>query len=176
MAVDSQRRAVGPHNIAYVDAVTKADICKTLDIDELGAAPQAGVRHRHRELPGLRRGSTDHRLYRRPRGGREDLHSPRCESPRAGSLPVAAMPAPPQRGLFDSAELPDDHSPKCCDTRGAATVAAGLVVGGRWRSARAHRRSGGFGRRDAGQRLFAGQIEDPTLAPTNARRWFCGTR
>ena len=38
----------------------------------VGAAAQAHVWHRHRDLVGLPRGAADHRLYREPRGDQED--------------------------------------------------------------------------------------------------------
>ena len=40
----------------------------------LNAAPQTRLRHRHRDLCGLRRRAADHRLHRRPRGDQEDSH------------------------------------------------------------------------------------------------------
>ena len=47
--------------------------------DDLGAAPEAGLRDRYRDLPGLRRGGANHRLYRGSRRHREDPHPPGCE-------------------------------------------------------------------------------------------------
>lgn len=41
------------------------------------------------------------------------------------------------------------------------------------KSSRVYWRSDGFGRPDTGQRLLFGQIDDPTLAPTNAGKCFC---
>jgi len=40
-----------------------ADSGRTLGLDDLGAAPETGVQHRHRDLPGLWWGSADHRLH-----------------------------------------------------------------------------------------------------------------
>ena len=60
--------------------------------DDLGAAPQAGVRDRHRDLPGLRRGDADHRLHRGPGGHREDPRPPGCESVGTRSHPAASLP------------------------------------------------------------------------------------
>ena len=48
-----------------------------------------------------RRGSADHRLHWGPCSDREDTHPPGFESRRAPSYSVAALPAPPQWGLFD---------------------------------------------------------------------------
>jgi len=41
----------------------EADTGRTPCRDDLGAAPQAGFRDRHRDLSGLRRGDTDHRVH-----------------------------------------------------------------------------------------------------------------
>lgn len=70
--------------------------------DDLGTAPQAGLRHRHRDLLGLRRCSADHRVHRRRARDREDSRPPGRES--VGVRGPEALPsrAPPQRGLFDA--------------------------------------------------------------------------
>jgi hypothetical protein len=57
---------------------------------DLGATPQACLRNRYPDLPGLRWGSADHcrnvePLHRRPSGHREDPRPPRCDS--AGVTP-----------------------------------------------------------------------------------------
>ena len=59
-------------------------------LDDLVAARQTRLRHRHRDLSGLRRGAADHRLHRRPRGDQEDSYPPRHQRPFRSSLPVAA--------------------------------------------------------------------------------------
>jgi len=119
-----------------------ADTGRTPRRDELGATPQTGFRYRHRDLPGLRRGSPDHRLHRGSRGGRKDIHPSRCESRRVGSLPVAALRgAAPARAVRLSGRI--QRRPL-----GAATPAARP----RWRLA-------GFGRRDATQRRLASRSD-----------------
>ena len=57
-----------------------ADAGRTPRRHDLGAAPQAGLWHGHRDLPGLRRGRANPRLHRRPGGDREDPCPPGCES------------------------------------------------------------------------------------------------
>jgi len=59
---------------------------------DLGTAPETSLRHRHRDLPGVRRGGADHRQHRGPRGDREDPHPPRYERRRVRSFPAAAVP------------------------------------------------------------------------------------
>ncbi len=54
-----------------------ADTGRTPRLDDLGTAPETGVQHRHRDLPGLRWGGADHRLHRGPGSDREDPHPPR---------------------------------------------------------------------------------------------------
>src|SRR5690606_9817774 len=43
----------------------------------MGAAPQAGIRHRHRDLPALRRPAAGHRQHRGARNDRADSRAPR---------------------------------------------------------------------------------------------------
>ena len=57
----------------------------------LNAAPQTRLRHRHRDLCGLRRGAADHRLHRRPRGDQEDSHPHRQQKRSCRTRPVAAL-------------------------------------------------------------------------------------
>jgi hypothetical protein len=60
----SQRFAAGQGRSAWHDGgFGGADTGRAPGLDDVGAAPQAGLRHRHRGLPGLRRGSADHRRY-----------------------------------------------------------------------------------------------------------------
>jgi hypothetical protein len=61
------------------------------------AAPKPGLWHRYRDLPGLRRGSKDHRLYRRP-GDREDSSLLAAKAAEPQALIRPPIRAPPQRG------------------------------------------------------------------------------
>ena len=66
-----------------------ADTGRTPRGDDVGAAPEAGVRHRYPHLRGLWRGGSDHRLHRGSAGDREDPRSPGQEDHRLTSLPPA---------------------------------------------------------------------------------------
>jgi len=59
--------------------------------DDLGAAAQTPLRHRHRDLFGLRRGAADHRLHRGPRGDRKDSRPPRHQRSLHRTRPAAAL-------------------------------------------------------------------------------------
>jgi len=104
----------------------RADTGRTPCLDDLGAMPQAGLRHRHRDLPGLRWGSADHRVYRRPGGDREDPHPPGCESGQLRSPAVTTLPGATPALAVRLSEFLNDDSP------GAAPPAARP----RWRLAR----------------------------------------
>ena len=86
--------------------------CKTgihaIHGNNVGAAPEARIRHRHRDLPGLWRGGEDHRLHptagmrevgrrrkpkpRGPSGNREDSDPPRQQRPFHRHRALAAVP------------------------------------------------------------------------------------
>jgi len=68
----------------------RARPCRAPGVDALGATPQARLRHRHRGLPGVRRGAAHHRVHRRPGRDREDSRPPRCESGYGPGYPAAA--------------------------------------------------------------------------------------
>ena len=77
--------------------------------DVLGSTPQARIRHRHRDLPAMRRPAARHRQHRGTGGDRADSQAPwpggragRCCAPEPGTAPVRSadltpspMPTPP---------------------------------------------------------------------------------
>jgi ribosomal protein S27E len=113
-----------------------ADTGRTPCRDDLGAAPQAGVRDRHRDLPGLRRGGADHRVHRGSRRHREDPHPPGCESAGARSHPAASLPGATAAGAVRRDGVTTPGRPRLgFAVSGMAMAAAGRETGGEGESA-----------------------------------------
>lgn len=74
-----QERAREPNLSAFRPFPT-ANTPDTSRRDDLGTTLETCLRHRCRDLPSLRLGSSDNRPHRAPRCNREDPHLPRCES------------------------------------------------------------------------------------------------
>ena len=130
--------------------------------DDVGTPPESGVEHCHGGLPGLRWGGAEHCLHRGNRGDRENPYPPRCETRRA------------RRGCSPEPAPPNEHRPAL--QRRGARLRWRLMAGAAGKSPSADGWLGGFGRWNAGQSHSAGQIDDPAVARTSARRWFRLTR
>ena len=62
---------------------------------DVGAALEAGVQDRHRNLQPVRRNGEDHRLHRRPGGDRKDTHAPEQKRRLRETRPAAREPGTP---------------------------------------------------------------------------------
>ena len=76
-----------------------ANARRTAGLDDLGAAPQAGVQHRHSDLSDLRRHDESHRLYRRSGSDQEDPRSPEEQIRNPRALPVTRKPGAAWRSI-----------------------------------------------------------------------------
>ncbi len=141
--------------------------------DDLGTPSEWGVEHCHGGLPGLRWGGPDHCQPRGNRGGRGNPHPTRRETRRARSCPAAAVPGAAPDGAVRLSG-PPTNTARGCDAEGRLRWR--LTAGAVCMSATADGWLGGLGRWNADQSHSAGQIDDPAVARTSARRCFRLTR
>lgn len=135
---------------------------------DLGARSEAGFGYRHRDLPNLRRGGADNRVYRGSRGDREDSHRPQCERCRARGPRRSPCRARPSTECSTDRSLQRFLKTGPRDASGAATLATGLIAGV-WRQAHPRPRyRSGIWCRNADLRHFGGGQEGRVILPRHS--------
>jgi hypothetical protein len=91
--------------------------------DDVGTTPQASLRHRYRDLPGLRRSGANHRLYRGSGRDSDDPRSPGDKRRNLRTLPVTRKPG----AAWSAVRLTPSSSfnPGCCFLEAHGRVPAG---------------------------------------------------